>query len=582
MGFGLDNRTGQAEENAVETDLPVCNAVSSDAAFQSGEVNATAEIAMQEKRCNPTRFVYRGLPLWIGFEKQNGFWSKIVVSFRVEDNLSRRSIRPYGLTLCSRRYTPQCEKKRPIEKQITNEIVEATLDRVMPTKFLPNLFEECPSIKTGDLTFGLLSPFALTKLHQVMGYEESTEEAQFETLHCMINLWGDWSIKEIIPERCAPELLDMTVTPMKECIRLLRRLFEFELGALVENPRIWHEYRTPNRRNAYHPARAILNTTLNKPASIGQFSKAIDLCERNIKNPVDGAAYLCAMAILTEGIVVEECCALLAGDMVPLSGYEGYYGLNIHQFVETQGNRSRGDGHVRGQRHIVSEYVFGTHERRWLGVSPRLATGWKVYRESHPDVSDEDRLLCDPRNSQRLLAPEDYREWLNDTFRPLFPERYVILQGKTIEESNDIEKLMRVTAKEQLRDFGRYAAEEFRYQNGQKPLAMDGLHYAGFDAPTELVTMALMQERPIRAAKGYCPDELRKNSSKLFGVPGHPKKTTMMHVQIKIPATDHASDIIARMSAEMGFSASFIVKKEDGYAQKTSGSGDLEAPKGQT
>jgi len=493
--------------------------------------------------------------LWVREEQKNGFWEKLVVTCRAEP--SKRSTLPYGKVLLEEKYTPNSKEPQTVDKPLSQDVVEATLDYVLPRFFLDLLFKEHPQAKTQGLTFKLLGPFALCRLHQVTPFAESTKDDQTKILDRMLALWGDYTISEITPEACAPQLLKMDITPMRNCVRLLRNLFEIELGSLVANPRIWHEYHMPARRKEYSPVRAAKKTTLCKPGSLAQVSALVDVCEAHLADSAEGAKYLCAMIILVEAIEIEECCALTAGAITRLDGYEDYYGLYIGRYVDPQGIRSSDEEYTREQRHVLADYE-NPCEARLLGVSPRLAAAWLRFRDTHPDVADGDLLLHNSRNKNRCMHPEEYREWLDNTLREIFPRRKIILAGKEVAESWHIDDLLQATATESACDFGGYAEEERRYQMGQPPLETDACHYAGFFAPTELVKMALMQERTIRAVKGFAKSDWTKGK-KRFSLPGVPMKATAAKIRIRIPAGTDAEDIYMKIFAEMGLSATINV-----------------------
>lgn len=507
------------------------------------------------KRIGPQLYVYGGLALWVRAEQKNGIWGKLVVTYRAEP--SKRSALPYGKVLMEEKYTPSSKEPQTVDKPLSEDIIEATLNHVLPRFFLDLLFKQFPQAKTDSLTFKLVGPFALHRLHQVTPSAESTKEDQTKILDRMLAMWGDCTINEITPELCAPQLLKMDITPMRNCVRLLRRLFEIELGSLVANPRIWHEYHMPARRKGYSPVRAAKKTILCKPGSLDQVSTLVDICEEHLTDLVEGAKYLCAMIILMEAIEVEECCALTAGAITRLEGYEDYFGLYIGRYVDPQGIRSSDEEYTREQRHVLADYE-NPYEARWLGVSPRLAAAWLRFRDTHPDVADGDLLLHNSRNKNRCMHPEEYREWLDNTLREIFPRRKIILAGEEVSEGWHIEDLLQATAKELASDFGGYAKEELRYQMGQKPQEMDARHYAGFSAPTELAKMALMQERALRAVKGMDMSHWEKGR-KRFSLPGAPMKATAAKIRIKIPAGTDAEDIYTKIFAEMGLSATINV-----------------------
>ena len=169
----------------------------------------------------------------------------------------------------------------------------------------------------------------------------------------------------------------------------------------------------------------------------------------------------------------------------------------------------------------------------------------------HPKLVGNQLLLTNPRNHERVLAPDQFRTWLNDRFSNLFPEDEISLMGKQVSATYDVEDRLRAGAMYLLSDTSRYTEEECRYHFGLGPKAMDARHYIGFSAPSELVTMGVMQSMAIQCLMGSLPSE-EGNSSKLYRIPGKAEKISRIHIDLnvnKLVELGFNRDVLLRMRA---------------------------------
>ena len=110
-------------------------------------------------RSLPLQVNYHGFPLYARLEYadkgQERRIAKVVVSYReqIAEPLKRRK-KQYGKAILERKYSP-------IGDGMPEEVILNTMDTVVPTAFLPDLFQLMPELMTGDLTCAVVLPTAL-------------------------------------------------------------------------------------------------------------------------------------------------------------------------------------------------------------------------------------------------------------------------------------------------------------------------------------------------------------------------------------------------------------------------------------
>lgn len=427
-----------------------------------------------------------------------------------------------------------------VGEHLPDAVVLATLEKVLPVRFLPLLFKENLSAKSADIHFSLMGTYALHVLHKNIKFEKSTRDRQRRALNLMVACWGALPVGEILPERCADDLLKMETTAATECVALLRQLIPAALTGVVENVCVWDKYTQAGRKKRYSPSRRVRSVLLNNPPAPGKIEPIIKRCLDGIAAGVEAEKYLATLIMMCERVTLEEICALRLKSMTALPGYDDHYGLLIEDYVVAHGTRKKNDGHVRGQRHTIEK--MEAPDKRVIGVAKIASDAWDSYRTAHPDYGDARLLLSSPQNANRVLAPDIFMGWLDEHFGDLFPVHSAIVEGKVITTNFDAEAHLITTACFLLEDCSCYSEEEIRYHYGETPKHMDAKHYAGFDAPSEIVAMGEFQNLAIAKLCSGVPDQGKsRKSRKILGIPN---KTTHIHLEI------NAKELMAIQSRE--------------------------------
>lgn len=194
----------------------------------------------------PLRVNYHGFPLYARLEYadkgQERRIAKVVVSYREQiAEPQKRRKKQYGKAILERKYSP-------IGDGMPEEVILNTMDTVVPTAFLPDLFQLMPELMTGDLTCAVVLPTALIRLEAMQTVTAETTAKRRKAMTVILQLWGDLSVKDLMPERCAPGILSMGTAMATNCISLLRALFAGVLTQIVDDPHIWEWYRVTGRK----------------------------------------------------------------------------------------------------------------------------------------------------------------------------------------------------------------------------------------------------------------------------------------------------------------------------------------------
>ena len=539
---------------------------------------------MSRVRRNPIPYQFCGMELKIGTFKANG---RIDISYKSPD-MKQAFTREYTPVMNDPGFPPSAAQTE-IEVNISEdsdadaetkttptlalrvgehppaEIIQWTLQEKLPLHFLPALFREHPEARSGNIHFSVIAPYALTKLHaEASSLKASGKDREVKTLQSMIQLWGDKPLIELTPTYCEDDLVHkMTTTSATQCIRLMRKLYPCVILGTSSDPFVWTPYSHSGRKKKYTPKRRIRNVLLNVPPAPGKIAQAIKRCSKNIALNHDAAKFLAALILFTLGIDIEEVCALRAKHLISLRDSHEK-GLLIEDIVVKQRKEDSDDQHTRKSRHIIE--TIDPPERRILGVNAILAACWNTYAAQHPHFRDEQLLLSNNENRKRVLSPSDFKTWLAKNFSDVIPDNCLVVEGENIRTSFDIEDTCVAVARYLLTDLAGYSNEELRYHFVQKPAAMDGKHYAGFDSPSATITMGKMQTKAISKllGGGYA----LSTSSKVYQIEGQADCVSRVHIEIDLEKALETNDLISksdlllRMSA-LGFSQkiSFIENK---------------------
>ena len=506
-------------------------------------------MSAKKVRKPPIEVTYGGLPLRVGTYKSN---RRVDVSYRHKDSEGNTH-------LFTREYIPVLPANSPplvIGEYLSDDVIRATLADKIPSLFLPALFKKYPHACTPDLHLSILGPYVLKKLNASEQSKDSTILHRYRTLNKMAALWGDTPIREVVPERCADDLLRMSTPSSDDCIALLRKIYPLVVLEKGAN-KVWGEYRQSGRKRGYSHPKRVRSMLLNLPPSPGQICEIINQCVDAIHQNKDAAKHLAALVMISEGILVDEACALRASSLSTLADYKGNFALHISEIVEIQDipqtdckkKGKKKSNRIRSQRHIIEK--LDAPENRLLGINTVLASCWQMYQRTHPKFKGDQLLLTNPKNHGRVLPPDEFRTWLNDKFGYLFPEDAIAIMGKQISTTYDVADRLRAGAQYLLTDISGFSSEETCYHFALVPQAMDSQHYVGFSAPSELVTMGVMQSMAIQRLMGSLPFE-EGTSSKVYRIPGRAEKTSKIHINLDISKLLNLGfdrDLLLRMRA---------------------------------
>ena len=505
-------------------------------------------------RNSPIAYDYHGLRLYISPIAKHGTITTLAVSYR-EPATSNRSKSEMGKILLKLVYRPKCDQALPVDQPIPSEVISATLDSVLPTLFLPKLFAAQPQIKTDELSFAVLGPYALQRLQAFRDCKESTKIDQVRAMNKMLALWGDQPLRNITPEACAKDLLEqMPFSTAEECVRVLRQIFLAEFSNVVKDPHVWERYHLSRKENTYSATRVIRARLLDNPLPAAVIADIVDISMQHITDPTLGGRYLGALCLVLEAISLEEACALTAGSLVKLRQYPGKHAIRVDHQINTHGSRSRGDGHIRDQRH-TRDLILDNYQNRDIGVCDIVEQAWSLFCSSH--TADEDALIMtNPANPDRVLSPDTYDAWLADTFRVQLDQQAVYLGDEKVHGTCTAADRLAATAVSLMREQGRMTAEEIHYHIGERPKKMDAKHYAGFH---EEATLSSIGEKLTCACQAIYRNRYSEKTSprtrKEYMAEGVPGRMTMVNITIKIPPTISQRDLLLLVTSRFGFSA---------------------------
>ena len=492
-------------------------------------------------RKQPTPYQYYGLKLYIRCEQKDGYWTYIAVSYRVTGSGVQRN---RNKIIREWRYVPISDQPLPSTTPIPEEVIDRTLHTVLPSYVIPQLIDSGVLSKTSEMPFGLILPYAygrLTKYDRVSPKYQATRQAAMDR---MIARWGDRPLCDITPECCGPDLVDMQPSHVKDCVRLLRRLYETDLGILVPDPQIWHRYDLSAYDRPYDPMRVTRNQLINLPWPPAYRKMAIQRCLAGIDHPKYGGHYLIALAMIELPIAINEGCALVASSLGEIPGYPGTYQLHVNHVICTRGKNT--GRRTRGKQHIRIP-ITDPHQRRLLPVSNLLAAAWIKYRTLHPAISDGSFIISNPKNKERVMSIKHYQKWLDIEFCDLGPNK-ITNNDWEVTATYDAAHHMMTTAEETLRQAG-YTDAEMRHQQGLSPQTMAARHYAGYDAPAVQAKMSAMQDAYCLRHTGFDPPT---ENPRQHVTAGEAHKIIRVHYTITIAPNTEPKDIALKINAQYG------------------------------
>jgi len=495
---------------------------------------------------------YYTLPLLLRAEQHHGVWHKLVVSYAAPVQPGQRA--KHGRIILTKRFTPISVNPLIASEPIPAAVIQATLDNAIPTRFLPALFEQVPALKSSNLPFGLIGRYAYHQLVDAeTGLTKKYKATRQKTFSELLKLWADRPLNMITPVFCGAGLLTMSPAAAKDSVRLLRKLFALSLGILMPDPEIWDHYSLSAFRTQYDPQRIVRNSLINLPWPPTNNDIATQRCLDGMADPRYGGHYLVALAILNEGLEIEEGCALTAGSLSVVAEYAGRYQMAITHVVRPRGDHV-GSRKRRKQHERVP--ITDPHQRRKIGVSDKLAKAWLDYRANHPALADDTLLLHNPKNAERVMPINTYEKWLDDHFDDLAPapiehcDQVIAATYRAADHMID-------TAAQTLIASG-YNEAELRYHQGLKPQTMAARHYTGYNCPAEQAKMGALQDTLEVQNNGSQPTP--KNHRQRIAE-GKPLAVTTLRCVIVIPpGITLTSNLIIKVSARFGQNISAVVK----------------------
>ena len=517
-----------------------------------------------KSRERPRQINYRGLPIFYTLEYKKSYLStedvlrKIRFSYRGSAT-GERSQTGYGKVVVAKSYSPVCDTSILRSDEVPEGVVIATLDKVFYRLFFPALVEKKPDILTSSSPFALMGPYALLRLHKMINTAESTKLSQAKAMEELINLFGDYPLRDITPEQCAPIMLDkMTQTMFKDSVRLLRQLFAGIFSPYVSDANVWQRYPLPRFKKPYSPAAKVRKEFLNEPLSNSQCCEVMVKAEEYIEDKDRGRLYLAAILMLLLGLEPPEVCAVTKTSVFRLEDYPDYAGLSVRAIVETIGSHktltAEGERRQRERQHSLKPLdASDTLQARVLPVGRRLLAIWDRYWETHPDHPSE-YLLYNDRNSKRLMSPELLDDWLDETFKDIVPDRSFRLPSGAVKGTYRMSEFFAATAERVWTEECALPEEGIQRLEGLKPLSKhtDAKHYIDFQCDSMLANFDMSQDRWLTSLFGTQVET--GHSKKQFAVDGVPGKRLHARFVVTFPPLEDPIEL--RGAVEIPFAGS--------------------------
>ena len=516
-----------------------------------------------ENRDAPKRIEYLGLQLFYTLEYKRDPESgkkldKITFSYR-EPAPSKRSRTGYGKKVMSKSYSPACDGPVFPGDEATESVAKATLNRVFFRFFLPALVEKKPELLTSFSVFALMGPYALTRLHKTLDTKVESKLDQAETMERLVELFGEWQLCDITPEKCTPIMLNaLEQTRFRGAVRLLRQLFAGILTHYVADADAWQRYRMPKFGKTYSPRSRARKVFLNEPLDNSRCCEVISRAEEHIEDKKCGRLYLIAVLMLILGIDPAEACAVKGTSVFLLENYPDYAGLSIREILKKNGKKKTGRAprERKPQHSLVPLDAADTLQARVLPVGQRLLALWNRYWETHPDHPGE-YLLYNGKNKKRHMSPKELDDWLNATFGDIVPDRTFRLPTVEVKGKYRMSDYFAATAERVWATECALPEEGIRRLTGQNPLARhtDAHNYIDFQCESMLVNFAVSQDRWLAMLFGTHIEVGR--SAKLSAVNGLPNRRLHARFIVEIPPQEAPTEL--RGAVEIPFAGSIHI-----------------------
>ncbi|MCQ2420972.1 MAG: hypothetical protein MJ118_07530, partial [Clostridia bacterium] len=357
-------------------------------------------------RSLPLQVSYHGFPVYVRLEYINladgkeRRIAKVVISYREQFKEAKKPRKKqYGKAVLERKYSPVGEGTR-------EEVIQSTIEAVVPTAFLPELFHVAPELMTGNLACAVVLPTARIRLEAMQTVTAETTAKRRKAMTVILQLWGDLSVKDLTPERCAPGILSMGTAMATNCISLLRALFAGFLTQIVDDPHIWERYRVTGRKT-----RTSLEATERRNLLPPVLTE--DQCRQMMLRCINGLStryadrYIAAALMLVTGISVDEICALDLRTLKEGNEYAVWY-VDIDKSLQPSKN---------GKKYSINPQTNKYRHRR-------VALGRWIMGLLHPLIeAGRTLVLRNPSNPLRTLSPKIFEQWLDDTFGELITNK---------------------------------------------------------------------------------------------------------------------------------------------------------------
>lgn len=472
------------------------------------------------KRNRPQMICYKGLDLWYGaITNSSGEAIKIVISYRAEAIGKRHQV-PYGKMVYKREYVLPMPVLSADDGSLPREIVYAVIEKHM-LRYLAGLLEVHGSILTPETRWGLIGPYWLYQLHKMRGVSDAVKQRQIAAMEQMCTIWGDMPVREITPDKCADDIIDMSRTVAGTCISLLRQLVNRSFAPWMEDAP-WEHYSIRGKGRSFSAQRQGQKLLANSRVWTDQYTA--DVIAQIINHPCD-PRYVVTMIMLISGIDAEEACALQIKDVQPVIGYPDIWSVNISKIIVQAESSVNKRNRQRGRHHIVADIEDG-YQTRVLVLGTWASQIWDSYATGKGRA---DYILHDPRNKHRRMTPNDYRIWLDTQF------------GVGAETS------LIATAYYNMRRYG-MRTKVLRYTQGLAPKQTDGRYYLAMRSGEILNYIAQLQGKWLTqlGCSVPCDTDVALVSK---GVADKQKRTK---VTIKIPPQERGQPLNIKVMAQYG------------------------------
>lgn len=414
-----------------------------------------------------------------------------IITFSLREVPNRRSTTGYGKIIVKESYTPVVQQPIPRGADIPESVIVATLNKVFYAYLLPKILDAQPDLWSSGQPFALLAPIAFEQLCKMDDYAQRTREAKQRALNTLLKLFGDLPIREVVPERCAPIMMDAKIgeEAFYECVRVMRALYEPQFAQIVKDIKAWAHYQPKGFKRSYSVAAVTRRTFLHQPLTAWQCSEFLNRCVDNIGDPVFGTRYFAAAVLLLTAMDVAEVCALHGTSIAPVPCDKNFFYVSVSEVIQTIGKNKTltqdGVRRQRGRQHRAERLDPASLQARKLPFCHILSELWAELRKTHP-MNPDDYILHDRRNAERNLSPEEFSQWLDNAFSDIVQiSDEFKLADKSIRSTYRVKDFLVVSA-EMIYDKSDIPEEGVRCLLSKVPLHIDAKHYIEFQGDSAL------------------------------------------------------------------------------------------------